>query len=55
MMVDSVERDTGERPNHGEKWFPKLMAVCAMSWPNARIGEYEQSLSGQVCRLMTHL
>jgi hypothetical protein len=30
MMVDCVERYTGERPNHGEKWFPKLMAVCQL-------------------------
>jgi hypothetical protein len=30
MMVDCVERYTGERPDHGEKWFPKLMAVCQL-------------------------
>src|SRR5262245_48591800 len=30
MMIDCVERYAGERSNHGEEWFPKLMAVCQL-------------------------
>ena len=29
-VADCVERFTGERPNHGKRWLPKMIATIAI-------------------------
>jgi len=43
-IADCIERFTGERPNHGTKWLPKLIAAIAVIDREIRPGAIQSAL-----------
>jgi hypothetical protein len=50
-LAEFVERYKGKRPNHGKKWLPKLVKVCALIDREITSGVIEGALRGHRNRL----
>jgi hypothetical protein len=50
-LVEFVERFKGKPPNHGKKWLPKLVKVCALIDPEITSGVIEGASRGRRNRL----
>jgi hypothetical protein len=50
-LAEFIELYKRERPNHGKKWLPKLVKICALVDPGITSGVIEGALRGRRNRL----